>query len=138
MSDYKELRMTAQRSAILEALRKLDRHPTADELYAIVRKQLPRISLGTVYRNLEVLSRMGLIRRLELGGQQKRFDARPEVHQHIICVECGRIDDLTSAGGITQCDRDMLEEMGYELIERRVEFFGICPGCRKAREEFYS
>jgi Fe2+ or Zn2+ uptake regulation protein len=129
-----EMRMTPQRRIILEELRKLDTHPSADELYRIVRRRLPRISLGTVYRNLEVLSRMGVIRRLELGGQQMRFDGRLQAHQHIQCIECGRIDDLPAGTAVTECDRDLLAGTGYEVLERRVEFVGMCPSCRAARE----
>ena len=127
----KQLRMTPQRKILLEELRKLHTHPTADELYEVVRKRLPHISLGTVYRNLEILSRKGIIRKIELGGTQKRFDGDLEIHQHIRCTECGRIDDLPAGTAVTSCDMDLIEQTGYEVIERRVEFIGICPDCRK-------
>ena len=67
-------RMTHQRRIILEELRNTRSHPTADEVYEIVRKRIPKISLGTVYRNLELLSESGVIQKLEIGGTQKRFD----------------------------------------------------------------
>jgi len=129
------LRMTPQRKTLIEELRKLNSHPTADELYEIVRKRLPHISLGTVYRNLEILSRKGMIRKIELSGTQKRFDGDLEIHQHIRCTECGRIDDLPAGTAVTRCDMDLIEQTGYEVIERRVEFIGICPECRKRRAE---
>ncbi|MBU0769673.1 MAG: transcriptional repressor, partial [Proteobacteria bacterium] len=72
--------MTLQRKTILNILRQTNCHPSADELYELVRKQLPRISLGTVYRNLEVLAKTGLIQKLELGGTIKRFDWNPNKH----------------------------------------------------------
>ena len=78
-------RMTLQRKTILEVLRQTDFHPSADEIYMMVRERLPRISLGTVYRNLEVLSESGFIQKLELGGTIKRFDWNPEKHYHIRC-----------------------------------------------------
>ena len=65
---------TAQRDAILKQLRAVKTHPTADELYAGLRVNMPQISLGTVYRNLEQMSQAGLIRKLETAGKQKRFD----------------------------------------------------------------
>ena len=65
--------MTRQRPVILEELKNLTTHPTADELYSMVRRRLPRISLGTVYRNLEILSEMGLAQKLESAGAQRRY-----------------------------------------------------------------
>ena len=69
-------------------------HPTADEVYQVVRKRLPRISLGTVYRNLDVLSESGEISRLDRCGAQYRFDGDLEQHYHIRCSSCGRVDDI--------------------------------------------
>lgn len=130
MLKEQQLRMTPQRMVLIEELRKLHTHPTADELYEVVRRRLPHISLGTVYRNLEILSKAGIIRKIELGGSQKRFDGDLEIHQHIRCTKCGRIEDLPDGISVTQCDKDMIERTGYEIIERRVEFIGLCPDCR--------
>jgi Fur family ferric uptake transcriptional regulator len=135
MFKEKQLRMTPQRKILVQELKRLHSHPTADELYETVRKKLPHISLGTVYRNLEILSRMGIIRKIELGGTQRRFDGDLEIHQHIRCTECGRIDDLPSGVAVTSCDMDLLKQTGYEVVERRVEFIGVCPACRKGRAE---
>ena len=66
--------MTRQRKVILEELLKQNAHPSADEIYQMVRRRMPRISLGTVYRNLEVLASMGKIQKLELSGALKRYD----------------------------------------------------------------
>ena len=74
------LRMTQQRQVILEELRNVNTHPSADEIYEMVRKRLPRISLGTVYRNLEILCASGEIQKLEAGGSIKRFDGNPRNH----------------------------------------------------------
>ncbi len=130
MQPERRIRMTQQRQVILDELRKLDSHPTADEIYEIVRGRLPRISLGTVYRNLEFLSRCGIIRKLELSGSQMRFDGFTDRHNHIRCIRCGRVDDLPAEQLLTECDRDLLKETGYKVIERRIEFLGICPNCR--------
>lgn len=130
MSNTCDIRMTKQRRVILEELRMFHTHPTADEVYERVRTKLPHVSLGTVYRNLELLSRSGMIRKLEIGGQQMRFDGELEKHQHIRCIRCGRIDDLSGESALTECDRDIVRETGYYLVERRVEFLGICPECR--------
>jgi Fur family transcriptional regulator, ferric uptake regulator len=84
-------RMTSQRRIILEELRKTKTHPTADELYVVARKRLPKISLGTVYRNLDQLAESGEILKLEMCGCQKRFDGNTHEHFHARCQGCGRV-----------------------------------------------
>ena len=88
------MRDTSQRRIIMEELVKLKTHPTANEIYERVRRRIPRISLGTVYRNLEMLSESGLIRKLETAGTRKRFDGTVSNHYHVRCIKCGRMDDL--------------------------------------------
>jgi Fur family ferric uptake transcriptional regulator len=90
-----ELRMTRQRRTIMEVLEKVDNHPAADEIYEMVRHKLPHISLGTVYRNLDVLSEHGLIRKMEFAGSQRRFDGRRNNHYHLRCTGCGSKDIAT-------------------------------------------
>ena len=82
------IRLTTQRQIILEELSKVTTHPTASELYDMVRKRLPRIGLGTVYRNLELMAESGMILKIEVGGTQKRFDATTDEHYHIRCSRC--------------------------------------------------
>jgi Fur family ferric uptake transcriptional regulator len=124
-------RKTRQRQVILEELCRTAVHPTAGQLYEHVRRRLPRISLGTIYRNLDLLVRMGKIAALETSGSETRFDGNPLPHDHLRCTVCGRIDDLagppldTSAAG-----RDF---GGYEILGHRLEFVGVCPGCREQK-----
>jgi Fur family transcriptional regulator, ferric uptake regulator len=124
------LRMTAQRRIILEELRKVLTHPTAGEIYEIVRKRLPRISLGTVYRNLEILSEIGMIQKLEMAGTQKRFDGIVENHYHVRCIRCGRVDDVL-ADSIPMINEALAESSDYEILWHRLEFVGLCPQCKK-------
>jgi Fur family ferric uptake transcriptional regulator len=124
------LRMTAQRRIILKELRKIHTHPTAGEIYERVRKRLPRISLGTIYRNLEILSHIGMIQKLETAGTQKRFDGTVENHYHVRCIRCGRVDDVL-ANPAPCIDRFLAEISDYEILGHRIEFVGLCPECRK-------
>ncbi len=124
-------RMTEQRRIILEELRSLKSHPTADELFRQVRKRLPRISLGTVYRNLETLTGKGTIRKLEVAGTRKRFDGRIDQHYHLRCSRCSRVEDaqIEAIGGI----RELAGKLkGYDITDYRLEFVGLCPQCRAA------
>ena len=91
--EKKYFRQSKQRNRILELLRSTDRHPTADWLYLQLKSEFPNLSLGTVYRNLEILSESGEIQKLELGSAQKRFDGVAENHYHIRCIQCDRVDD---------------------------------------------
>lgn len=124
------LRMTRQRAIILLELQGLRTHPTAEELHRLVRRQLPRVSLGTVYRNLDLLVRQGLALRLaEACGRQSRFDGDASRHYHVRCQSCGRVDDvfLPSPRAI---DRRAAEACGYNILEHRLEFTGLCPKCK--------
>jgi Fur family ferric uptake transcriptional regulator len=121
--------MTKQRKVILDELRHSHNHPTADQLFEKVRRRLPRISLGTVYRNLDILSEMGLIRKIETAGAQKRFDGDLESHFHMRCAACGTIHDLpereAAAVRVVLPTPDAFHITGYHL-----EFRGICGDCR--------
>jgi Fe2+ or Zn2+ uptake regulation protein/predicted transcriptional regulator len=123
------LRMTHQREVILDELGKCKNHPTADLLYERVKKRLPRISLATVYRNLEILSEAGMIKKLEISGRQKRFDWDLEQHDHIFCVQCRRVDniEINRDGKLSLSDD---QSRGYQISGCRVEFFGVCPKCQ--------
>ena len=88
---------TVQREAILAELRASRKHPTAEEIYTVLRSRMPQLSLGTVYRNLEQMSQAGVIRKLETAGKCKRFDGDLSLHHHIRCVECGAVEDVEPA-----------------------------------------
>lgn len=124
-----QTRMTRQRSVILEALRSVDTHPTADEIYGMVRKKLPRISLGTVYRNLELLAGSGKIRRLDKAGAQKHFDGNMTPHHHVRCRGCGRIGDVFSSVPLPDVAQATVPGFTLEAVE--LEFVGLCEGCRE-------
>jgi len=124
------MKMTRQRKVILESIEGLTCHPTAVEVYELVRKKLPRISLGTVYRNLEALSSAGLVQKLEPCSYQKRFDPNVKNHLHILCSSCGRLDDFP-----VEIEIDLKKfvklKSEFDITGYRIEFTGICPDCRK-------
>lgn len=128
MQKQLNLRMTRQRRVILEELCKVDTHPSADEVYAMVRKRLPRISLGTVYRNLEILAESGDIQKLEPGGTLKRFDGKTEHHYHLRCIRCDRVFDAPADFDIT-IKHDLKNATDFKIIGHKLEVIGICPDC---------
>jgi Fur family ferric uptake transcriptional regulator len=120
--------MTRQRKVILEELPKLVTHPSADEVYEMVRKRLPRISLGTIYRNLDILSKNGEIQKLELGCAQKRFDGISENHYHIRCIHCDRVVDAPGDFDVT-VDHHLKNATDFRIIGHKLELIGICLDC---------
>jgi Fur family ferric uptake transcriptional regulator len=126
--------MTRQRQAILEALKELPSHPTAEEVYNLVKKRLPRISLGTVYRNLDALVADGVVKKIDIAGSQRKFDIKQEPHYHVRCIRCGAVDDVSVKQ--TPSVEDMLiDPKGYEIRGFLLEFTGLCSECLEAPEE---
>ncbi len=123
--------LTRQRRIIIEELKKIKTHPTADEFYVVLKKRLPKLSLGSVYRNLELLSSCGMLIKLETGGSRKRFDGDLSPHYHVKCTNCGGISDfsnsnLVKAGKMLE---RVLEEESLKCYS--LEFSGLCVNCRR-------
>jgi len=121
-------RMTPQRAAVLEALSTCKHHPTAEDIYEIVVKVIPRISLGTVYRNLQVLVNEGYANRLPAMEGSHRYDRVVAAHHHIVCDRCARIVDIHLE------DDDALRQAvevqsGFVVTSHRTEFEGTCGDC---------
>lgn len=124
------MRMTKQRKVILEELSKVKCHPSADQVYHMVRKRLPQVSLATVYRNLEALSETGTILKLEMGGTQRKYDADTSEHHHVRCIQCNRVDDLPGdAFRVPQIRWKGFND--FEIHGYRLEFLGLCGPCRE-------
>lgn len=126
--------MTAQKRIILEELKKTKSHPTADELYQIVKKRLPEISMGTVYRNLELITNSGQAQVISNGGRKKRYDGNPHRHFHIKCTECGRVDDLPEEL-LEVIKEDINFNCDYKVTGYSLFFYGICPNCKRKKGE---
>lgn len=129
------MKRSVQREAILDELRSLTCHPTAEELYNRLRNIMPNLSLATVYRNLEQFSKAGLVLKLDCGGELKRFDGNVAIHPHMRCSDCGAVSDL---------DNRKLDKLQNELIKMlpeldcrtlRLEFCGLCPNCQEHKLE---
>ena len=128
MESLPNMRLTTQRQIILEELAKVTSHPTANEVYDMVRRRLPRIGLGTVYRNLELLAESGVILKLEVGGTQKRFDATVIPHYHIRCTRCGKVDDIDIPVQ-DHINQAAMKASKYKVLGHHIEFSGVCHNC---------
>jgi len=124
------LPLTVQRREILKIVLERDDHPTADQVYDAAKGRISRLSRTTVYRVLDALVALGVIRRLHHPGATARFDGRAERHHHLFCSVCGRVVDVCDAG------LDSLELLpgdahGFSIDDYAVHFVGTCPECRR-------
>ena len=124
-----QTRMTKQRQLVLDAARTRHDHPTADQIYLETRKADPRISRGTVYRNLEQLSNAGALLHVKVPGAD-RYDCRLDRHYHFVCTGCGAVYDVPMAYQ-DAVDKQVMEQTGFSVERHRMIFEGLCPVCRK-------
>jgi len=122
-------RMTRQREVVLDELSRTKEHPKADEIYQMVRRKLPHISFGTVYRNLRLLKELGLVRELSYGKNFSRYEAFYDNHQHFTCKTCGRVIDIDKPLDIDPRGIAVEGKMPH-IDEYRLEFYGTCVECR--------
>ncbi|RUM50328.1 MAG: transcriptional repressor [Hydrogenothermus sp.] len=122
-------RNTQQRNIIYDIVASTNTHPTADWIYEQAKKQIPNISLGTVYRNLKVLVEEGKI--LEINdGKVSRFDANISPHHHFKCENCGSLYDIEE-GELLYINKDIAQKKGYTVNNSFVVLYGICPKCNE-------
>ena len=121
-------RTSRQRDRILEALRQTRSHPTAKWLYDRIRRQFPSLSLGTVYRNLAILQKQGLVVKLGLESGFQRYEAKILPHHHFVCERCGSVADLELT-----LDRSVIQKLrqttGLRTTRYEIRLFGICERC---------
>jgi Fe2+ or Zn2+ uptake regulation protein len=123
-------RKTRQRVAILEVLEGIRTHPSAAWIYNEVRKKIPHISKGTVYRNLMVLEEEGAVVELNLEGTVGRYEIRQDNHYHFICNHCGGIFDLNQPTE-TKLNMKYAKRTGFKITHHQLEFRGICTDCER-------
>lgn len=127
-------RRSRQRERILAVLCGTKSHPTADWIYEQIKEEMPRLSLGTVYRNLRILEEQGLLVKLPLGSSFDRYDGNTEKHYHITCSECGCVDDVNIP--VDSSINEQAEKIsGYSSIIHRTDFSGICSLCSKKKSQ---
>lgn len=121
-------RFSAQRQAVLEAVAATKSHPTADRVFETVRASMPRVSLGTVYRNLSGLKKDGLICGFTDANGVEHFDGNPTDHPHFVCEKCGSITDLPEQEPAVAA----IEALTGGTVSRSVRlYYGICSRCKK-------
>ena len=118
-----------QREIIIEYIKSVKTHPTAEMIYNDLRKDNPELSLGTVYRNLDKLSKTGEILRLKGFGKKDRFDGNINHHYHAECQKCLNLFDIYSEY-FTNIDSNIERISGYNVLSHEIKFNIICPECK--------
>jgi Fur family peroxide stress response transcriptional regulator len=121
-------RITPQRFAIMDYLLKTEDHPSADLIHKVIRKRYPMVSLSTIYKTLELLKEKKLVNEMDVEGEA-RFDAHTDQHINLVCMNCGKIDDI---------DEDSLKEIQvkaarkskYLILKSNFELLGYCSNCK--------
>ena len=129
-----EKRNTIQKKLVLDAVNRLDCHPTADEVYAEVVRTHPTVSKATVYRNLGGLSEEGRLRYIRMPDGANRFDHRLDEHRHIACLCCKRICDVPVMEALS-LDEVAARSTGYSNVSHDIVFYGVCPACAACRAQ---
>ena len=124
-----KFRQSRQRERILQLLRETDTHPSADWLYARMKDEFPKLSLGTVYRNISILIGQGLVQKIHFGSTFDRFEANPIPHYHLICEKCGRIEDFTLPI-YDEINQKADNQTDFKINRHRIEFYGLCSECK--------
>jgi Fe2+ or Zn2+ uptake regulation protein len=121
--------LTSQRRAVLEALKDYNGHPSAEEVYLLVKKGNPKVALGTVYQALSVLEEIGLIEAKHWSESPIRYDLKTEPHYDIRCTKCGEVAeilDMKCGNFVTRIQ----ENTSYEVTNATLVIEGVCPLCQ--------
>lgn len=121
--------MTRQRVAVYDYLSSVEHHPTAEEVFLNVKSKVPKISLATVYKNLEALVACEAISKLSYGDSSARYDIRTDHHYHTRCLSCGRMWDLEAAHGTSALEQ-VKPQPGFTVSDFRLELLGLCRDCQ--------
>ncbi len=124
-------RVTAQRELLLELLRQSPEHVDAEELHRRAREQNARMSLSTVYRNLQLFKELGLVQEHHFTEEHHHYEVKSRAeHQHLLCVSCGRVVEFVCPMS-QKLKEDTAKKYNFEIIDVEVRMVGLCPDCRR-------
>ncbi len=122
-----------QREYLLKLLQSTDKHPAADWLHNNLKLEFANLSMGTVYRNINILLEQNLIQKISAGSNLDRYDGNTELHYHFICRECESIYDL-DIEMLKNLNTDISRSTGFNIESHRLDFYGACPACSMEKE----
>jgi len=137
----KRLRMTEPRRIIMDVLASTKEHVSAEEIYMQVYKAYPNVGLTTVYRNLDLLERMGVVAKLHFGDGRSRYElieslTKPGHHHHLVCTTCRRVIDYDDFVDeelelLKKVERELSKKHGFQIMGHVIQFYGKCSRCKK-------
>lgn len=130
----RNFRITPQRFAVLKILALSDGHPSVDMIFEQVKRDFPTTSIATVYKTVTLLRELNEVLELGFSEGSNRYDGNnPLPHPHLICIKCKKILDpkLDSLNGVRE---ELVSDTGFEILNHRLDFFGICPECKSERQ----
>jgi len=130
-------RRSKQRERMLQLLGQTEIHPTADWLYQQLKKEFPSLSMGTVYRNLNILVDQKLIQKLPFGSTHDRYEVIRSPHYHLVCETCGCVHDFDMPQ-YTEINEQAQKVSGFNISRHRIDFFGTCEKCQRKNKKRWS
>lgn len=124
------MKYSRKRDKILEYVKSVRSHPTAETIYNEMRKQNPNISLGTVYRNLDKLVNNKKVLRIKIANSKDRFDGNTFIHYHAICISCNKVFDIPNLKSLQNVDNEVSSILGGEVLSHDLIFNTICSSCK--------
>jgi Fur family peroxide stress response transcriptional regulator len=128
----KGFRITPQRIVVIDHLLNTDLHPTVEQIYKVIQKKYPMISVATIYKTLDFLKNMGLVQELCFGEGGTRYDVNIDKHINVVCMHCGRIEDIDEQS-LSILESKVAERSKYQIFGRRFELYGYCNNCKNKR-----
>ena len=127
----RDFRITPQRLAVLKILAESKGHPSVEDIFKQVKPNFPTTSLATIYKTVNLLKEIGEVVELDFSGESNRYDGnKPYPHPHLICTKCKTIMDPDMAT-FEDLSKELARKTGYEILNHRLDFFGVCPRCQK-------
>ncbi len=123
-------RVTPQRLAIFKFMSSNDSHPTAKEIYTHIKQEYPMITIATIYKTLEMLEQVGVVKQLGFSGVSTRYEANMNPHLNLICLKCGHIDDLNIEEPVKSLEDLIIQKSSFNIVNQRLDFYGYCKKCQ--------
>lgn len=124
------MKYSKQREMIYENVMNSCNHPTAEMVYSKIKEKMPKISLGTVYRNLNILASEGLIKKIIIPDNSDRFDKTLDDHYHMYCQNCYNVVDI-SLDELNNINNIVSKKTGYKILSNNIIFYGLCHNCKR-------
>jgi Fur family peroxide stress response transcriptional regulator len=128
-----DFRLTPQRLAVLKVLAVSEGHPTVEQIYETIRAEFPTTSIATIYKTVNLLKQLNEVLELGFPDGSNRYDGnKPYSHPHVICTKCKKIID-PNLGSLKDLTKEVVKETGFQILNYRVDFFGICSDCQSSK-----